>query len=69
MGDKELRDLEAAKDEVLLAADAINSAIEHVGDLAGGRRKASIAIFRDDALRRLENALTKLKSVGDEERL
>jgi hypothetical protein len=53
---------------VLLAAHAINSAIEHKGDLAGGRRNASIAIFRDDALRRLENALTKLKSVGDEER-
>ena len=68
MSDDELRDLETARDEVLLATHAINSAIEHKGDLAGGRRNASIAIFRDDALCRLENALTKLKSVGDEER-
>jgi hypothetical protein len=67
MSDDELRDLEAARDEALLAANAISSPIEHVGDLTGGRRNASIAIFRDDALRHLENALAKLKSVGDEE--
>ena len=68
MSGGELRNLEVARNEALQAANPISYAIEHVGDLAGVRRVASIAIFRDDTLHCLQNDFTRLKSVGDEER-